>query len=83
MAIRTDLTTDFGVIPDAYIRVTSFSGDKLSVKFSFAGYINQAARESEADPVLVGEYTIAFIDGNVLVAAYDHLKIVFSGAVDA
>jgi len=82
MAIQTDLTTDFGVIPDAYIRVTSFSGDKLNVKFAYAGYVSKTARENGASPMLTGEYEIAFIDGNVLVAAYDHLKIVYANAVD-
>ena len=83
MAIKTDLTTAFGTIPGAYIRVVSFSGDKTMVKFSYSAYVNQPARENGAEPVQTGEYEIAFVDGNVLVAAYDHLKIVFTGAVDA
>ena len=83
MAIRTDLATAYGVIWGSYIRVTSFSGDKLTVKFSYAAYVSQVSRENGAEPVQTGEYEIAFVDGNVLVAAYDHLKIAFVGSEDA
>ena len=83
MAIQTDLTTGYGVIPGAYIRVTSFSGDKISVKFSYSGYISRDAREAGSEPVLSGEYEIAFVDGNVLAAAYSHLKVVYPTAIDA
>jgi len=82
MAVQTDLTTEYGVIPGAYIRVTLFSGDKISVKFEFAGYVSQASREAGSAPVLAGNYEIAFSVGNVLSACYAHLKVVYPSALD-
>ena len=84
MALQVDLSTPFGTVSNAYVRIVSFEGDKDKVTLKVGCYFSQDARLHGAEPVLETTHTVDFADGNLLVVAYEFLKTqVYVGAIDA
>ena len=83
MAIQSDITTPYGLVSAAYIRVSAFSGDKDAIKFNVVGHLNHQARRDGLTPLFETEFNLVYPTNGLLVACYDYLKAnVYIGAVD-
>lgn len=76
MAIKLSTTTPFGIdLPNAYIKVTFFSGDSKYVQYHVRTYADAAARH--ADKQHLDEKNFSFDykqgQGDVLIACYNNL----------
>lgn len=86
MAIQQAITTPYGInLPNAYIKITSFSGDNKHVQYHIRTFADAAARL--ADKQHFGEKNFSFVyapgQGDVLVACYNNLmaRPEYAGAV--
>jgi hypothetical protein len=88
MAIRLPYTVDStGLsLPDAYVRVTSYHGDKQQVIYSAEIYTDKAARQAGKEPLASNQYRAQLSDltGAWFPSLYTDIKArpEFAGAVD-
>ena len=85
MAITKSITTAQGFIaPDAYIRITTFMGNKSSIQLSVDVYKDQQASIDNLQ--VVASYVIGVVvpNGSSMSQMYDALKLLpeFTGAID-
>jgi len=85
MALAKDTNFRGVTIPDAYIRVNSFSGSKSHIAFN-VGFYGPANEQGEREMFDQQAYQCAYdLNGsNAVQQAYDHLKTLpeFAGAKD-
>lgn len=88
MAIRLPYTVDRTglTLPDAYVRITGYHGDKQAVLYSAEIYTNKAARQAGKEPLANRQYRAKLSDlsGAWFPSLYANIKTLpeFAGAVD-
>jgi len=88
MAIRIPYTlTSTGLsLPDAYVRITGYHGDKQQVVYSAEIFTDKASRQAGKDPLASKQYRAQLSDltGAWFPSLYTNIKSLpeFTGAVD-
>lgn len=84
MAIQAAYNSDVGIlIPEAYLTVMSFSGDRYLINFTVGIYANKAAYDLGRPPVEQHFYSMPF-SGNMLDILYTYMLTLpeFTGSID-
>lgn len=88
MAIKVNiLDTTIGVpLPEAYIKVDTFSGEKHNTFVSVIFFATEAAYLAQSDYVMTANFSFSTISltGDIIPAIYNRLKTLteFAGATD-
>lgn len=87
MALICDIELENGLsVPDAYLRIVSFSGTETEVSFVLNAYLNKDALEEGRPPVASFGYNTNFDkDRNLFRQMYEHLRTLpeYENAVEA
>lgn len=86
MALKQSTTTVHGIdLPNAYVRVTSFSGSSKHVQYHVRTYADAAARAAEKQHLDEKNYSFEYKpgQGDILIACYTDLlaRPEYAGAV--
>lgn len=86
MAIELAITTPSGIdLPNAYVRVTSFMGDKTHVCYIVRTWASPAARAADKTSIDEVNYSFDYVKGmgDIMIACYDDLlaRPTYAGAV--
>ena len=76
MAIEQATTTPYGIdLPNAYIKVTFFSGDSKHVQYHVRTYADAAARQADKQHLDEKNFSFEYApgQGDVLIACYNNL----------
>jgi hypothetical protein len=75
MALKCSFKTNFGItVPEAYVRISEYTGNKSTVVFKVVVHANEEARQVSADPVYQSFYEAPLQEGNLMQNLYAHLK---------
>lgn len=87
LALICDMELESGLmIPDAYLRITSFSGSENHVNFNLSVFINENSFDDEKPAVTQIAYSMDFDkDRNLFRQMYEYLKTLpeYEDAVEA
>ena len=83
MALKSQFTKFGYTFPEAYTRISSYSGDNVTTTFTTETYTCQAARETNETPIASASYQVAY-DADLLASCYVALKLepLFIGSTD-
>lgn len=87
MALKCDVELESGLmIPDAYLRIETFSGSETHVNFNLSVYINKTSFDEKKPPVTQINYGMEFDkDRNLFSQMYSYLRTLpeYEDAVEA
>ena len=75
MALKISYTTKFGIdLPEAYVHIASFSGDKSQIQVSLTVYKDKDAKDTKKVPVEPLRATLKIPFGATMAQMYTELK---------